>query len=184
MPRNRIQSAQDETSRSAPPQVGGHPPTVGGVSSCVTSSQTVLENSSSCVGRLSELTVERALISRGCQVFRPSLDHGEIDMIALTPTGRFWRIQIKTAWHRIGIVSRGKGIKKFREELSVELRRHIPKRAQSKKRNLMRPYTQVDVFLVAHQDTIFVIPFSQVGVTKMRLRRTEFRDAWHLMGLA
>lgn len=141
---------------------------------------TVLTFSTARVGALSQMHVEQELIERGCQVFRPVLEGGEIDLIALTPTGRFWRIQVKSGSYS-EVRKTGNGRKRCVKALLAKRGRQ-----QDGTRKFNKPYTQIDAFVVVYQKACWVVLASQVGSAKTHKSlgfQSPAREAWHLMGL-
>ena len=102
-------------------------------------------------GKVSELAVQEECIKRGCQVFAPVLDNGEIDLIILTPLGRLLRCQVKTA------LKNGPPPKFGMQKLSLHLRRNL----RSKMRN--HEYRQIDVFIAVYEGNFWVIPRSETN---------------------
>lgn len=162
---------------ATPIHEGGDPPVPGVVGSgshpCAYI-RTRVRETSTVTGMLSQLHVEQALLKRGCQLFRPVLESSQIDLIALTPGGRYWRIQIKTARiHR----QRGKT-----PAIRLDIRRKT-RTAKGVRVNGPR-YDQIDVFCVVHHAECWVVPFPDIKQTmNLKIVDSEYHEAWSLMGL-
>lgn len=131
------------------------------------SSQIFLPNPTSATGFISETEFSLACIRLGCQVFRPIVEGGEIDLIVMTPTGRFWRVQVKTA-HSAG--------KHGGVQFTV---------LRGNWRDGKRPYQGIDVFVGVQGREFWIVPQSEAkGRTKIRCGpQSPYRNAWDVLGL-
>jgi len=132
-------------------------------------------------GILSELMVVRELINRRCYIFLPLQKESEVDLIAQTPTGKFWRVQVKSGNLQHTITKYGKRCGPYLI---------FPVTRGAFKKGLPRAnYTHVDVFIAVIDETCWIVPHAEV--VKRNTFSTfsikpecEFKNAWHLMGLA
>lgn len=118
------------------------------------------------VGAAYELAVAGTLLKMGCEVFTAMFGFTEIDLIAVTPSGRTARLQVKAA------ASCGKS----------SARREIPTRRQRFRGGPGIPYTRIDFFIACHDDKFWVFPASECqGSKKTCGPSSEYLNAWHLI---
>ena len=121
----------------------------------------------SVVGKLSEVAVLQECLRRGWSVFEPVLPTSEIDLILQVGSGKFWRVQVKTARMlktstnsiQFGLM-RGGGGKHFKNR---------------------RAYTNIDVFIVVMGGEFWVVPagyFRKLSGCTSIARNSMFYEAW------